>query len=243
MGGISNTFKKAVSNPLRTVADIGTFGTYELARKAIPGITRPFEHGVQSLTGQGQNPNDANPYIAGPFGLDPEQMARDKADILGLGDKQYADTLGAIDTNTAAQETRAKDLFQSMLPDIAENANAAHLYDSTGYGSAVADAQSEIVSKLTADAADKRLAALSGRQGFETGALQRGQSLEDFITQANVAKSIGAQMAPQMPNGKATGLSGGVAGAAAGAPLGPLGAGVGGALGLLLGSQSNKRSK
>lgn len=143
-----------------------------------------------------------NPYVQGPFGLDPAQMAKDKADITGLGNKQYSDTLGAIDTNTAAQTQHAKDMFGQMLPNIAENSQAAHLYDSTGYGQEVARQQSGIASQVASDAAQQKMQALTGRQGFETGALQRGQSLEDFINQANVAKSLGAQMAPPPPSGK-----------------------------------------
>lgn len=148
------------------------------------------------------NQNQNNPYVSGPFGLDSAQMAKDQADITGLGNKQYADTLGAIDANSVAQTQRAKDLFGQMLPDIAENAQAKHLYDSTGYGQEVARQQSGIASQVASDAAQQRMQALTGRQGFETGALQRGQSLEDFINQANVAKTLGAQMAPPPPNGK-----------------------------------------
>jgi hypothetical protein len=144
----------------------------------------------------------SNPYVSGPFSLDPNQMNKDQADILGLGNKQYADTLGAIDTNQTAQTQRAKDLFGQMLPNIAENAQAAHLYDSTGYGQEVGRQQANLASQLASDAANQRLQALSGRQGFETGALQRGQSLEDFINSSNVAKTIGAQMAPQPQTGK-----------------------------------------
>lgn len=147
-------------------------------------------------------PGASNPYVSGPFGLDPNQVANDQANITELGQKQYADTLAGIDTNSTAQTQRAKDLFSQMLPDIAENAQAAHLYDSTGYGQEVARQQEGIASEIASNEAQQKLQALSGRQGFETGALQRGQSLEDFINQANVAKTIGAQMAPQPASGK-----------------------------------------
>lgn len=139
---------------------------------------------------------------SGPFQLDPNQVIQNKSDILNLGKQQYADTLGAIDTNQTAQTQRAKDLFGQMLPDIAENAQAAHLYDSTGYGQEVARQQSGLASQFASEGANQRLQALQGRQGFETGALQRGFSLEDFFNQANVAKTIGAQMAPAPPSGK-----------------------------------------
>lgn len=164
----------------------------------------------------------------GPFQLDPNQMARDKSDILGLGNQQYSDTLAGIGEAGTAETQRAKDLFQQMLPDIAENAQASHLYDSTGYGNEVARQQSNIASQVAEQEAQQKLGALQGRQGFETGALQRGQSLEDFINQANVAKTIGAQMAPAPPNGKQN--FGTVAsGVGALAPIAKLGKAAGGA--------------
>lgn len=171
-------------------------------------VSNPVNPIASSLTSHlglnlfGAQPGQGNPGVPGPFGLDPAQMAKDQSDITGLGNKQYSDTMGAIDNNSAAQTQHAKDLFGQMLPNIAENAQAAHLYDSTGYGQEVARQQSGIASQVASDAAQQKMQALSGRQGFETGALQRGQSMEDFINQANVAKSIGAQMAPQPPSGK-----------------------------------------
>jgi len=204
MGG---TVKKAFSNPVRAATAISTFGTSELARKMGPVpryIASLPEQGFNALTGAHFGEGGETPNIggSGAFTLDPYQLAKDKGDITGLGKQQYADTLEAIHSNSDAANAHAKDLFKTMLPDIAENAQAAHLYDSTGYGQEVARQQSQIASQLAMDEADKKLAALSGRQGFETGALQRGQSLEDFINQANVAKTIGAQMAPQAPTGK-----------------------------------------
>lgn len=206
--GIANTVARGASGVL-------TLGGSEIARNNLSSknaLNQVFQAPGTILTG-GQstyanpiNPGlmggSSNPYVSGPFGLDPNQMAKDQADITGLGNKQYADTLGAIDANSAAQTQRAKDLFGQMLPNIAENSQAAHLYDSTGYGQEVARQQTGIASQVASDAANQKMQALTGRQGFETGALQRGQSLEDFINQANVAKTLGAQMAPPPPNGK-----------------------------------------
>jgi hypothetical protein len=173
--------------------------------------------------------------------LDQAQLQADLAAINSEGQKQYDETLAGIKDYGVSQNQRAKELFGSMLPDIAENSQAAHLYDSTGYGQEVARQQSQIASQIAADEAGKRYSALGGKQNFNTSALQRGLSLEDFINQANVAKTIGAQMAPQPASGKSSALSGGVAGAGAGAPFGPWGAGIGGIGGALLGSQANKK--
>lgn len=211
MGGSAG---KIVNNVGRGVSAGLTLGGSEIARNNLsqknafnqllnaPGS---IVTGGQSTYANPLNPgvnSQNNPYVTGPFSLDPNQLNKDQGDILGLGNKQYADTLSAIDTNTTAQDQHAKDLFGQMLPDIAENAQAAHLYDSTGYGQEVARQESALASGVASNAANQKLQALSGRQGFETGALQRGQSLEDFINQANVAKTIGAQMAPQPPSGK-----------------------------------------
>lgn len=190
----------------RGLAGITTGGLSEFAQRNPWGV--PVNNPL-ALKGDfwnqrllGSNPDGTAAGISGPFSLDPAQLASDKSEITGLGEKQYADTLGAIDTNSQAQTQRAKDLFAQTLPDIAENAQAAHLYDSTGYGQEVARQQANIASQVASDVANQKFQALSGRQGFETGALQRGQSLEDFINQANVAKTIGAQMAPAPPSGK-----------------------------------------
>lgn len=217
---------------------VATGGISEAFRKNPYGI--PINNPLSGIFGGG---NSNNPYISGPFSLNPGQLEQNKADILAEGQRQYEATLAGIGDVSKANTQRAKDLFGQMLPDIAENAQAAHLYDSTGYGQEVARQQANLASEVANQEAQQKFAALSGLQGFQTGALQRGLSLEDFINQANVAKTIGAQMAPQPPSGKATGLAGGIGGAAAGAPFGPIGAGIGGLGGLVLGSQVNRRGK
>lgn len=205
MGGSAGKILPTVG---RAVAAVGTGGLSEFAQKnpflegAVRNPLAPNTPFFQQSGLFGGNSATGQPSIPGPFTLDPNQYLQDKADITNLGKQQYSDTMGAIDTNQTAQTQRAKDLFSSMLPDIAENAQASHLYDSTGYGQEVGRQQANLASQFASDAANQRLQALSGRQGFETGALQRGQSLEDFINQANVAKTIGAQMAPQPASGK-----------------------------------------
>ncbi len=235
MGGAA----KAITpkNILRGAGAAASFWTSELLQK------RPFGL-MNNPTGMGifgGNSGESNAGISGPFSLDPNQFAGDRAAIMDEGQRQYDASLKGLEGVSAANTKRANELFTSMLPDIAENAQAAHLYDSTGYGNEVARQQSEIASRVANEEAQAKYGALSGLQDFQTSALQRGLSLEDFVNQANVAKTIGAQMAPQAPSSKATGLSGGVAGAGAGAPFGPIGAGIGGAAGLIMGSNANRR--
>lgn len=191
----------------------------------------------KSVFGGGGSTATADPS----FNFDPNQAARDQAAIEAEGQRQYDQTTAGIDKYGAAQTKRASDLFGQMLPNIAENAQAAHLYDSTGYGQEVGRQQANIASAVADQEAQQRLTALGAKQGFQTGGTQRVMGLEDFVNQANVAKSIGATMAPQAPSSKATALSGGVSGAGAGAAFGPWGALAGGVGGALLGSQANKK--
>lgn len=251
MGGTAKNIAGTVG---RGVSGVLTLGGSEIARNNLSqkNVLNQALNAPGSIVTGGQS-TYANPLNPGNspssnaafanFNMDPYQSGNDQAAINALGQSQYDAALKGLGETSQANTKRASDLFAQMLPDLAENSQAAHLYDSTGYGQEVARQQSNIASQVANDEAQQKQALLGGLQGFQTGALQRGLSLEDFVNQANVAKSIGAQMAPQAPNGKATGLSGGVSGAAAGAPFGPYGALAGGAGGLLLGSQANKKGK
>lgn len=160
-----------------------------------------------------------------PFYLDPNQMASDLKAINDTGEKQYQETINAapqVVSNTLAQ----------VLPNIAEDYNAGHVLNSSAYPQEVARQASNLTKNLV-------LPAIQARQGYQTGALQRGLSLEDFVNQANVAKQIGAQFAPQVGNGKGTSVAGLGSGAAAGSAFGPWGAAIGGGLGYLGGGGLN----
>lgn len=236
-GGLSELGRSAAGNSTakRALLAGGTGGLSEFVQR------NPFGVPINNPLALFGRKSDGSQAVPGPFELDQTQFEGDRNAINQEGQRQYDATIKGLGDVSAANTKRAQDLFSATLPNIAENANAAHLYDSTGYGNEVARQQSEIASRVASDEAQQKQAALSGLQGFQTGALQRGLSMEDFINQANVAKTIGAQMAPQAPSSKATGLSGGVAGAGAGANFGPLGAGLGGIGGLIMGSNANKR--
>lgn len=251
MGG---SVGKVISPIARIGGDIATFGTNEIAGNPIGNATSKFTGGGTNIgtgsiyggrifggtSGLFGGSGEDNPYVSGPFSLDPNQYAQDKADINNLGQSQYDQTLGAIDQNATAQNAAASNFFQQSLPNIAENAQASHLYDSTGYGQEVARQQAALASQVAANTSDQKLQALQGLQGMQTGALQRGQSLEDFINQANVSKSIGQMMAPKPPSGKSQfgTVAGGVGALAPFAKLGKAGsaAGAGAGLGAGLGS-------
>lgn len=220
MGGIKNTIQKGVG-----------------ATKTVLSGKGNFKDVGEMFTGMDfQNRPGAPGATPDPLDFDAQQAAADKASIEAEGQRQYDQNLAAINDSGTAETQRAKDLFGQMLPDIAENSQAAHLYDSTGYGQEVARQQSNIASQVAEQQAQQRLAALTGKQQFQTGAIQRNMSLQDFTNQARVAKAIGATMVPQAPSSKATGMSGGIAGAGTGATIGTsIAPGYGTALGALLG--------
>lgn len=145
---------------------------------------------------------NTNQYVPGPFGLDPNQFANDRAAINDQGTQQYNDTLAAIDKNSAAQQQFAGQTLSEMTPGIEEGLNAQHLLNSSALPQELGRQASYLSNQVASQNAQQKLAALQGLQGFQTGALQRGLSLEDFVNQANVAKTIGAQMAPPPPSGK-----------------------------------------
>lgn len=224
-GKILASGKGKLSNLVSGADDIGSLGL---------GNSLGLTKGV--FGGGGSAAATANP----DFNFDPDQSANDQAAINALGQSQYDATIKGLGDVSTANTKRANDLFTQMLPDIAENSQAAHLYDSTGYGQEVARQQSSIASQIANQEAQQKQAALGSLQGFQTGALQRGMSLEDFINQSNVAKALGAMTVPQAPNSKATGLSGAASGAAAGTAILPgWGTAIGAGAGLLMGSQSN----
>lgn len=235
MGGVSKTVKKVTSNPFRSLADIGTFGTYELARKALPGVANPAENLGRTLTGQRAG-GGSSPDV--PFYISPEEIDRQRNLVESEGNKQYEQNLDAIAKDDEAQAKYAGEKFKTLLPQLAEDYNGGGLLNSTGYQQEVARQQAQLANDLASESSSKKLAALGQKQGFQTNALERAFSLQDFINQANVAKAIGAQSVPQGPSSKAGGLAGGLGGAGVGANFGPVGAGIGGLAGLLLGSQA-----
>lgn len=172
----------------------------------------PINNPLASVFGNGGGAS--NPYVSGPFSLDPNQVSADRTAINTEGQNQYEKTIGSIDTNSAAQQEYAKQTLAKMTPGIEEDLNARHLLNSSALPQELGRQASYLANDVASQAAQQKQAALSGLQGFQTGALQRGLSLEDFINQANVSKQIGAAFTPQAPTGKqnfATGAQGAAA--------------------------------
>ena len=241
MGGVT----KNIGKPFQFLNTASTLGVNKLVSKAtnnLPGFLgkvarQPndplsFIPGAretdQSNLGYGGGP-DSTDAPNDPFTFDAAQAAADQAAINNLGEKQYKELIEkapGIVSNTLAQ----------VLPSIAEDYNAGHLINSTAYPQEVARQASNLTQNLV-------LPAITGRQNYQASALQRGLSLEDFVNEANVAKAIGAQMAPQVNNGKGTAVSGLGAGASAGSAFGPWGAAIGAGLGYLAGGGGTKAAQ
>lgn len=164
----------------------GTMGLSEFAQKNPYGVNLPFKNPLASVFGNGQG--DTNPYVSGPFSLDPAQMAADQAAITGLGQKQYDQTISELPKVVG-------NAMNLQIPGIEEKLNSQHLLNSTALQQELGRQQAELTQQIA-------IPALQALHGTQQGALGRGLSLEDFINQANIAKTIGAQTAPQVGNGK-----------------------------------------
>lgn len=207
------------SNPVsavtRGLGDVATFGTNELAGNPIGNGTNKLLGGTGGLgTGSiygsmfgGTN----NPYVSGPFSLDPNQVSGDQSVINNLGStqqnqinqlaqQQYDQTTKQIPTTVANE-------IQQENPAIMESLNSGGLLTSSAYPQEIARQQSILTQGLEMPAIQGLQQAQQGGLGVAqsagTAAAQRGMSLEDFINQANVSKTIGASMAPAAPSSKA----------------------------------------
>jgi hypothetical protein len=142
-----------------------------------------------NLNGQPFFGGTSNPNISGPFSLNPAQTTADQNAITNLGQQQYNQTLSQIPSSVG-------NAVNQELPGIEETLNSQHLLNSTALPQEIARQQEYLTQNLA-------IPAMQSLQGTQTAGLQRGLSMEDFINQANVAKTIGAQMAPQPPSSKA----------------------------------------
>lgn len=152
------------------------------------------------------------------YTMDPSQSANDMAQINALGQQEYNQTLQQVPADVG-------NAVNQELPGIEETLNSQHLLNSTELPHQIAQQQEYLTQNLA-------VPAMQNLQSFQTGALQRGMSLEDFNNQAAVAKSLGSTVAPVVGNGKGGAVAGLGAGASAGTAIMPgWGTAIGGALG------------
>lgn len=238
MGGAFKTAKAAATpwkkGGVRASLNVLTGGGHDLIRRQ-GGFLGDLAKFPEKMAGQG----DKN-YKPGenPYAYDPVQAEANMSAIRGLGDAQYDETNKAIDTQGKAAQDYAAQTFQKLLPQTAEDYNAGHLLNSTGYQNEASRQAYNLANDVAYRQSQARLGALGAKQGFGKAALGRGLSLEDFAAQAKVAHDIGKISQPPPPSAKGGALSGGAAGAQAGSVAGPWGALIGGVGGAFLGSRS-----
>lgn len=168
----------------------------------------PIRNPLASIFGNG--PQSPGAPISGPFSLDPAQLAADTGAITALGKTQGADqeALGQkqYDALTKQIPQTVANQIQQENPLIMEKLNANHVLDSSAYPQEIARQQEYLTQNLQLPALQQlqgtQSQGLATTQGAGQAGLGRQFSLEDFINQANVAKTIGAQAAPQVGNGK-----------------------------------------
>lgn len=255
MGGVVNTVKKQSDTFGRIFSGKGKFS--DVASSIFyPGMSTKDHPGPPGPP----DPND-------PFTFNGQQAQADEDSINALANRQYGDSQDFIRSDQSQRQMsrdqlaklltqQAQQSFAQTLPSTAEDYNAGHLLNSSGYGNEVARQQAYLASGIANQigqvglqdinrSSDIGLSALQGQQQQQAAALSRGFSLQDFTRQAILAKAIGVQAAPQVGNGKGAGVSGGLAGASAGATVGSavpvlgtgLGALLGGAAGYYAGTQ------
>lgn len=188
---------------------------------------------------------------------------RDEAKLLAEAELQKKLRQQSYDETTASRKKMLSDLsnllmtqqkaqLQDSLPGIYEDLNARGLLRSSALGDRVSTEQSKLARQTSEQLALQGLSddntALGQLGGIEENylsardaAIGRRFSLEDYATQLQGSKELGAATTPiaqKGPSAKGGALQGGAQGATAGSAAGPWGAAIGGGLGMILGSQS-----
>lgn len=266
---------KAVANPIKKVVQVANPISY-FGSKGLVDVLRgknPISSAQQDVadTWRMSSPEDralmekaaAEERMNQFLGDVGSQASADQRDITGFGEKEYA---RAGETNAEIMNMRkarraelasllakqADEEFQLSKPELAEEANAAGILYSTGFGDRLAKQKLELararenalaenaLGDVEADIAGRREAETLGR-GYRESGLSRRLSLEDFSREARLAKEIGASSAPSVKQGSKAGLlGGGTAGAGVGSAFGPMGAMIGGGAGAILGAGAQK---
>lgn len=221
-GAVKNTFGRigagVLTGGLSEFAQQKPFGESLINNPLAPNT--PFFR-QNSLFG---GSSDTGASVPGPFTLDPRLLAGDQAAITGEGQRQFDATNNFVGQDQEARAAgrqklaealtkQGQDVFKQGLPGIEETLNAQHLLNGSGLGQEIGRQQGNLATNIANQvgvqgaqdidlASQQRAAALQGLQGFQTGSLQRGLSLEDQINNANISKTIGQVFAPQPPSGK-----------------------------------------
>ena len=210
-----------------TIAGIG-FSNSPTDKKAInltPDLPAGFEEDVRrSLLPPGLSPEQQNAYLkdipldikygSDQYNIEKEGL-RQKLQSEGVAAKQKSERMSQLTDLAGILSSRADTNFQRSIPTIAENANTAGIYRSTGYGNALANQQGQLQQDVTSQLAQQGLQdraldtgaigdILAAQQGYQSSGLQRQFSLEDFAKNAQYARSLAEASRPQTP-GKTSG--------------------------------------
>lgn len=153
-----------------------------------------------------------------------QQGATDQALIEQEGQRQYQQQQDFITSDAARREAarqqmaqlltkQAQESFSETLPLTAEDYNAGHLLNSSGYGNEVARQQGSLAQQIANKLGETGLQdvnlqtqqqqdALGGLLGYQSSGLNRNFSLQDFQRQAQLSREIGAMSVPQTGGGK-----------------------------------------
>lgn len=193
--------------------------------KIMPQLGSQYEQQVrESLLPPGLTPEQKAAYLNEiptdvEFGSDQYDLEKE-----GLRQKfQQEQTLGKqktarakmIDDLTNLLNKNTETQFNRSIPQIAENANTAGIFRSTGYGEALAKHRTQLEedtantlgrAKLDLENADiNTLADIeSNLQGFQTSGLERRFSLDDFEKSAKYAREM-AELSKPQAHGKTRG--------------------------------------
>jgi hypothetical protein len=209
-----------------------------------------------------QIPDPANPgkFITIPVVGDPLRdtvsKVPDQQTIEQEGLRQQEQQRQALAAQDALRTSKLTDLskflgseedrkFNLDAPGIYEDLNTRGLLRSSELGNALAREKSKLagdsMATLTQQGISDRDASIQGisdilgkTQQFQSSGLERRFTLDDFQREADQARALGSQYAPQVKGGNSVlsgVLTGAVAGGGAGASLGPYGAGIGAVLG------------
>lgn len=234
MSRFSKAVKKVSSNPIaQAVNPITAFSA--LAASDPKNIKKNIFGSKSSPAAPGALTDEQIAAIVGDPSIDVNKIQENARKNYALRQQQLNDLAGVLASN------RQKNM-DFAIPQIAENANVAGIYRSTGFGNALAQKNAELM------AADQNTIARAGIDntdiltGGNDAALGRNLSLADFGRDLKASSTLGAQFAPkvQQPGKVGTTMSGAVGGGAAGAPFGPWGAAIGAGAGAVAGNATAK---
>lgn len=219
LGGQGSGSAKAAQGIMGVLAESGfkEKGSGE-SYKILPDLPSQYQEQVrESLLPPGLTPEQKQAYLKEipqdiQFGSDQYNLEKEgirqriqQEETLG---KQKSARESMLSELTSLLNKNAETQFDRAIPQIAEAANTAGIYRSTGFGEALAKQRKQLEedtattlgkTRLELQNADINTLAdiTSNAQGFQTAGLQRQFSLDDFEKQAAYARELAEASKPQ----------------------------------------------